>query len=571
MNRSPSPLRRLSAGRTVRAALPAFAALSVAGTAATAWAFVLIARVISDTLLPALHPAGLRADAGAATLPTMALIAALLGVRAATVAGREWLGARLAARMVGEWRARLTDRALALGPVALAGGPDGAGGGGSAALSALDSDLGPRLTPYYARFLPGAVHAGVAALGTLLVTAWLDPATAGVLLVTGPLTVVFLALVGWAAHAAAQRQWEVHTRLTGRLLNLTRSLPTLHLFGAVGAYRDVLDRSAAQHREATLAVLRVAFLSGFVMEFAATLSTALVAVWVGVRLFDGTGQLAPLLAALMLVPEFFGPLRQAGADRHAAMDAEPLARQLGELLGGPVTPAGTARVSGTPTLTLRGACADLGGGAPTRGTLSAVLTPGTHAALRGPSGSGKTTLLHALRKHVPHGGLIEVQGTPLDDLSARGWQQVTAFVPQHPRLIAGTVRENLRLWQPDADDAALHAAARAVGLDGLLGSLPLGWDTPLGEGGTSLSGGELARLALARVLVSGARVVLLDEVTAHLDPRSEQEVLRAIRAGLRGRTVLLATHRPPPPGWPVLTLDTPAGTPSPLAAQGVPA
>ncbi|QBY07389.1 thiol reductant ABC exporter subunit CydD (plasmid) [Deinococcus metallilatus] len=519
-------------------ALAVSGVLSVLGLLATAAAFVLTARVIAAGLLQGHSP-------GVGTLLT---VAALLLARAGAGAVREHLGTRLAARLVGTWRTRLSEAALRLGPVALA---DTRG----ADLATLDLDLVARLTPYYARYLPGAVHAALAFAVVLGVTVWLDPATAGVLLVTGPLTVVFLALVGLATGAATERQWLAHTRLSARLLTLVRHLPTLHAFGAVAPYRDVLARSARQHREATLGVLRVAFLSGFVMDFAATLATALVAVWIGVRLFGGSAELAPTLTALMLVPEFFGPLRQLGTDRHAALDAEPVAARLQDLLTRPVAPSGEGTVpAGVPHLSLSLARADL----PTpTAPVSVELPPGTLAALRGPSGSGKTTLLHALRKHVPHLGSIRVDGTPLDDLGAT-WQARVAFVPQHPRLIAGSARDNLRLAAPDAGDADLERACEAVGLGDVLRALPSGFDTPLGEGGALLSGGETARLALARALLSGADVILLDEVSAHLDPESEAELHAVIERAFAGRTVLLATHRAVPPGWREISLGAPA-------------
>jgi len=538
--RPPDPVRRaLNAPPGLGRPLALGAALSLLGALGTALAFVLAARIIAGVLtLPARLP-----DIGEV------LGAALgLGVRALTGAVREALSARLAADATAWQRGRLTARLLALGPVALSGRR-------AADLVTLSSDLGPRLTPYYARFLPGRAHAAICALVALGVTACLDPATAALLLVTGPLTVVFLYLVGLATHAATQAQWTRHTRLAGRLLTLTRHLPTLHAFGAVPTYRDVLVRSAGAHREATLRVLRVAFLSGFVMEFAATLATALVAVWIGVRLFGGEATLAPTLAALMIVPEFFGPLRQLGADRHAALDAEPLARDLAALDAVPGAPEGTRDAPlGAPALTFHGARADLPG---VTATLTGMVASGEHVALRGPSGVGKSALLHALGKYVAHTGQVAVGGVPLDDLNADRWARRVALVPQAPRLLAASVRDNLRLAAPDADDGALWTTLHEVGLDGVVAALPGTLDAPLGEGGTRLSGGETARLALARALLSGADLLLLDEVTAHLDGDTARDLHALIGRAARGRTALLVTHRDPPPGWRTLTLEAP--------------
>lgn len=532
--RSSGPLRFLAAVPGSPATLALSAGLSLLGALGTALAFVQAAEWMAALL-----------RGPAPMTPPYWSVALGLGLRAAAAAARDALTQAFAARAVRTWRERLTDAALALGPVALAGRR-------TADLLALSAELGPRLTPLFARYLPGRAHAALSGLVALTVTAWLDPATAGVLLVTGLLTVVFLWLVGLATHAATDAQWAQHTRLNARLLTLTRHLGTLHAFGAVNTYRDVLVRSAAAQRGATLRVLRVAFLSGFVLEFAATLSTALVAVWIGVRLFSGEVTLAPTLAALMLVPEFFGPLRQLGADRHAALDAEPLSAQLQALLSVPRAPQGDVRLPEGPlTLSLTGARAALPG---LTATLDAHLSAGAHVALLGPSGSGKSALLHALGKYVGHDGEILVNGAPLNSLQAQAWAGRVALVPQHPRLLAASVRENLRLLAPHTADPAVQRAVDAVGLRATVDALPRGLDEPLGEGGTLLSGGETARLGLARALLAGADLLLLDEVTAHLDDETAQDVHRLVARAAAGRTVVLVTHRAPPPGWPVLHL-----------------
>ncbi len=517
----------------------AFSSLySLTEVAGTLFAWIVAARLISAALLS--H-----------TLPKwsdLLLVAAGLLVRALAQSFRARHNAHSAARSVRRWRDRATAAALNLGPAALAGEQ-------SSDLALLNGDLEARLTPYYARYLPQAAHAAVAALAVLAATLWLDPPTALVLALTGPLTVVFLALVGLAAQAETEQQWLAHLRLGARLVTLTRNLPTLHAFGQVQTYRALLDTSAAAHRVTTLKVLRVAFLSGFVLDFAATLSTALAAVWIGVRLFGGHAALAPTLAALMLMPEFFGPLRQLGADRHAALDAEPLARRLQALLSVQVAPSGElTRPPAAPHIILHQARADLK--APIF-PLTLDLAPGTHLALRGPSGSGKTSLLHALRKHRPHTGQVLVDGVPLDALNAANWQAQVAYVPQSPRLLAASVWDNLRLLRPQASDAEALETVRQVGLNRVLGSLPSGLDTLLGEGGVLLSGGETARLALARVLLSGAGLVLLDEVTAHLDDETATQIGAVIGQVFAGRTVILATHRAAPAGFREVPLTRP--------------
>lgn len=534
-------LRKLAEHPLVVRFLALSGLLSTLSILATILAFTLIAQAIAEGLHVQALP----------DMQTLGLIVAALLLRAVCSAGREWTGTHLATKRIHSLRTEFVQQTLTLGPVLLSGHK-------LSGLALLNADLDTRLTPFFARFLPSAVHAGISVpliVGYLL---WVDPLTAGLLALTGPLTILFLYLVGLATHAATEQQWMAHTRLGARMLTLTRHLPTLQAFGQVGPYREVLGQTSKQHSKSTLKVLRVAFLSGFVMEFAGTLSTALVAVWIGVRLFEGTAELAPTLAALMLVAEFFGPLRQVGADRHAAMDAEPVAARLLELSETPTAPFGRFNLSDQGIeLKLDNVRAAI---PTTTSRLSAQLSQGTHVALRGPSGSGKSSLLHAIRKHIPHEGCIWVNGYKLDELNTPAWQEGVVFVPQHPRLVAGSVSDNLRLAHPKATLAELQTAAQAVGLWPIINALPQGFDTPLGEGGVMLSGGETARLALARALLSGAELILLDEITAHLDQHTEQAILATIREAFHKRSVILATHRPVPDGfveW-KLTAEEPA-------------
>lgn len=520
-------LRELGRHPDVRQALTLSALLSLISTLLTATFAITAAQAIATALLDHRLPA---------TAVTLTIAVSLLG-RAVTAPLRERILTRMAARRLHDLRADLTHAALTLGPVQLSAQR-------SSHLNLLDTDLDTRLAPYFARFLPARWHAAITTPTLLIVTALLDPATALLLAITGPLTILFLWLVGLAAHAATDRQWQAHTRLNARLLTVTAHLPLLHLHGQVSTYRRVLKASAEQHRTLTLNVLKIAFLSGLVLEFAVTLATALVAVWIGVRLFGGAASLAPTLAALMLVAEYFGPLRQLGADRHAAMDAEPLATHLAALRR--MTPVLTGQrptEPGPPTLTFRDARAHFpGSGGAGCSPLTATVPAGTHVTLRGPSGSGKTSLLHALRRHVPFQGDILVNGTPLQHLDADAWRAHVAFIPQHPHLLAASLRVNLSVTRPDASDTNLIDVATQVGLLDLIRHLPQGLDTPLGEGGLHLSGGELARLSLARALLTTPALVLLDEPTAHLDPETEAAIVQVIQAAFRSSTVVLVTH-----------------------------
>jgi ABC-type transport system involved in cytochrome bd biosynthesis fused ATPase/permease subunit len=289
-------------------------------------------------------------------------------------------------------------------------------------------------------------------------------------------------------------------------------------------------------------VLRTAFLSGFVLEFGATLCTALVAVTVGVRLFEGHLPFETALLVLLLTPEFFAPLRALGADHHASLEGRPAAERLFALLDAPVPVRGERAVpAGVPHVRLVGV-----GVGPVVDGVDLDLPPGSRTALVGPSGAGKTTLARLLLGLTPpERGTVLVDGVPLAEIDPGAWRVRTAYVPERPYLLPGTVADNVRLGRPDATDAEVaRALARAHAT--FVAALPHGADTPLGEDGARLSGGERLRIALARAFVKDAAVVVLDEPTSQLDPGGEAEVLAALADLAEGRTVLTITHRSAP-------------------------
>ncbi|ULH17289.1 ATP-binding cassette domain-containing protein (plasmid) [Deinococcus sp. KNUC1210] len=521
--RPPNVTRRLNLESGVRPLVVGSALLSFVGALLGVGAWLLLARGITGL---AFGP-----QASSWVLPCALL---LLLVRALLNAARETWNARSSARIVGGLRERAAARLIALGPGVLADL-----GESRSAVGLLESL--PKLSAYYARWLPQAAHsaAGLLVAGSAL--CWLDWQSALIVAITVPLCVLFLVLVGWAAQDASQNAWTATTRLGARLSGSLSALPTLRAFGADAAQAQALAGEAQTYRAATLGVLKMAFLSGFVLDFAATMSAALIAVTVGVRLFEARLDFASALATLLLLPELFGPLRQLGTDRHASMDAQAPARSLYALLDTPGVPSGTRRVDGVPSLSLNAAGLTLAG----REVLRAVnlrVAAGEQVALRGESGSGKTSLLRGLRKDVPLSGDVRINGIPLDELETRAWRENIAVVTQRPRFLPGTLRANLAV--PEAE---LERVLTAVGLT----AFP---DTVLSEDGSPLSGGERARLALARAALSNAPLLLLDEPTAHLDPLAEREVLSLLGTLFAGRTLLLVTHRHVPAGCSVARL-----------------
>ena len=475
-----------------------------------------------------------------------ALAGALVGVlaawaaRAGVVGLRDRAAARTSARVRRELRRQLLRRLVVLGPAAAAGERAGE------LVTTVTEGVG-RLDGVLGRYLPGAATAAVVpplVAATVLV---LDPASGGLLLLTGPLVLVFLWLTGTLAARSARASWETLAQLGAVLVDTVRVLPTLAAYGRARSSVRWLTEVSEAHRRSTMRVLRTAFLSGFVLEFGAVLCTALVAVTVGVRLFQGGMELERALLVLLLTPEFFAPLRALGADRHASLEGRPAAERVFALLDAPVPPRGTGAVpAGVPSVALRGVTVRYGD----RVALDGVdldLPPLSRTALVGPSGAGKSTVARLLLGFTtPDAGAVLVGGVPLTDLDPDGWRARVAYVPERPWLLPGTVADNVRLGRPGATDTEVAGALARAGLTGLVRRLPQGADTPLGEDAARLSGGERVRLALARAFVKDAPFLVLDEPTGQLDAATEAEVLAALDELARGRTVLTVTHRTAP-------------------------
>ena len=405
------------------------------------------------------------------------------------------------------------------------------------------------LVPYYAGYLPQVAFAVLVPALILLVVLPADPWSALVLVFTAPLVPLFMVLAGQAAEQASQRRWMRLRRMGAHFMDALAGLTTLRLYRAATREQALLEATGEAYRRETMAVLRIAFLSALVLEFFATVSIAVLAVLIGFRLMWGKLAFEQGLFVLLLAPEFFLPLRALGTQRHRRMDAAAAATDLVEWLAVQL-PQAAQVASPSPIaatqLTIdfeRVGFAHEDGRAVLR-DLDLHLPAGTSLTLVGASGSGKSTLLSLLMGFdAPQSGRILVDGHDLARTDLDAWRRHIAWIPQRAHVFHGSLRDNLLIAAADADTFTLWRALQAASLDGVVARLPQGLDTPLGERGHGLSGGECQRLALARAWLRNAPLLLLDEPTQHLDDATAASIDAALARLGEGRTVIRITHR----------------------------
>ena len=408
------------------------------------------------------------------------------------------------------------------------------------------------LVPYYAGYLPQVALTAVIPAVILLAVLPADPWSALILLFAAPLIPLFMVLVGGAAERASQRRWSRLRRMGARFMDALSGLTTLRLCRASGREEALLAASGEAYRQETMAVLRIAFLSALVLEFFATVSIAVLAVLIGFRLMWGTLAFEQGLFVLLLAPELFLPLRALGTQRHKRMEAAAAAEDLLTLLA---TPVDEAVAHGEPASPKAFAARQIAlafehvefrhePGRPVLRDLEFTLEAGTVLTLVGSSGSGKSTLFNLLMGFgSPQRGRILVNGQDLALLDVASWRQHIGWVSQRAHVFQGSLRDNLLIAAPAADESRLQRALQAAALQSVLVRLPQGLDTPLGEHGHGLSGGERQRLALARAWLRDAPLLLLDEPTQHLDNATAAVIDNAIDQLAAGRTVIRIAHR----------------------------
>jgi thiol reductant ABC exporter CydD subunit len=475
----------------------------------------------------------------------------VLGALAAVLVGRaglawasELVAHRSSAAVTSEIRRSTLGHVADLGPGSLEGRDSGR-------LAVLTTTGLDGLDVYFARYLPQLCLAVIVPLTVVIAVAGVDWISAVIVVVTVPLIPLFMGLVGASTRArTAARLHSLH-RLAGHFLDVVAGLPTLKVFGRAKAQAALIARTTDRYRSTTMAVLRLTFLSSLILELVATVSVALVAVAVGLRLLGGHISFRAALFVLVLAPEAYLPLRSLGANWHAGADGARAAEEafaLADQATGGATP-GAPNVPPRPNRDATIEIAGLGVTYPGRDTpalrdLDLVVAPGETVAIVGPSGSGKSTLLAVLLGlRSPSTGSVRVGGIDLADLDLDRWRSQIAWVPQRPHLFSWSVADNVRLGRRQASDDEVGAALRAAALGPVVDRLADGADTVLGEGGAGLSVGERRRLALARAFVRDAPVLLLDEPTAGLDAGTEAAVVDTLRRLVRGRTAVIVSHR----------------------------
>jgi ATP-binding cassette subfamily C protein CydD len=540
MNQAPIPHQQRPESWLIWQSIPVRRDLawSVFWAVAAAGAMVLQARLLAI----ACHRLVMDHAAVALVAPVLWGAAALALLRGGLHLLAEWQATMAAATLKQHLRTLLVEALRESGSSLLRA--EGTGAVVEAATTGIED-----VEPYVTRFLPQlAVTALLPALILLVVlpTEW---RTSLVLVFSAPFIPLLMVLIGRGAERRNSLQWRQLARMAGHFLDLVQGLPDLRIFAATKREAAVVARVADDYRRSTMAVVRLAFLSALTLEFFSTVGTAVAAVLIGFQLLFGSLSLMKGLFILLLVPEFYLPFRTLGLAYHARMKGIAAAERLAPLLAAasatsPETPSMAPSSTSAPAIRFAGVSCRRESG---RGSLSGItldLPAGSFTALVGASGSGKSTLARLLAGLLqPDGGMITVDGVDLRRIATDPWHSRMAWVSQRPVFFKGTIRDNLLLAAPGADDRALGAALDAAGATPFLRQQPEGLDTPLGDRGAGLSGGELRRLAVARALLRNAALVVLDEPTAGLDRESEMLVLQSIRRLAAGRTVLAISHR----------------------------
>lgn len=409
------------------------------------------------------------------------------------------------------------------------------------------------LDAYFSQYLPQVLVSVMLPLTILAVVFPIDLLTGIIFVLTAPLIPLFMVLIGWAAEALTKRQWKALTHLGSYFLDTLQGIATLKVLGRNRERGDEVRDASERYRQATLAVLRVTFISALALELIATISTALVAVEIGLRLLYGRIAFQQAFFILLIAPDFYLPLRNLSARYHAGMTGVTAAKKIYDLLDVPETrqpvkyamPQLKAAFSSDFHINVRDLSYVYAGmGAHSLNAIQLDLDSCKHYALAGRSGSGKSTLARILLRFIePSDGQVLLNGLEMRHFSSHDWRECVGWLPQNPSIFNDTLAGNITLNDARFSTRQVEEALQYAGLTELLSSLPLGLKTPLQEAGARFSGGQLQRVALARVFLRRPYLLILDEPTSHLDPELEQSLDASVQELMRGRTTLTIAHR----------------------------
>nr|WP_064973783.1 thiol reductant ABC exporter subunit CydD [Lactococcus lactis] len=446
---------------------------------------------------------------------------------------------KLAYQLATKLRGDMLDKFFRLGPVAIAN--LGSGSAATTVITGID-----QVENYIKLVLSKVLNMMIIPMLILIPVYFLDWQSGIVLTLTFPFAIIFMILLGYAAQGRAERQYKTFQYLSNHFLDSLRGISTLKYFGLSKDYSNSIYKTSEDFRKETMGALRIAMLSTFALDFFASLSVAVVALFLGLRLMSGDILLFPALAALILAPEYFLPLRDFASDYHATLNGKNALAAVNEVLSteentlSVLTEKVTWSANSQLQLTALGKIYDTGRGI---SNVNLSVNGFKKIAIVGNSGSGKSTLLSMLAGFLkPTAGEIKLNEQSLTSLTDENYRQSVQFIPQKTYIFAGTFRENLAFYEPDSTDDEIKAAAKLAGLESLIDEI--GLDGQIGASGRTISGGQAQRVALARAFLSHTRNILfLDEPTAHLDIETELEIKANILPLLENKLVFIATHR----------------------------
>jgi len=478
--------------------------------------------------------------------PLMVSLLGIIIIRAVMLLLNETSAGVFAVRVKQAVRNLLAQKILHIGPLAVQAEQSGE-------ISAVMVEGVEALDAYFRQFLPQLALAALIPAVILAVVFPVDFISGLVLLLTAPLIPAFMILIGSQSEKITRRQWTLLSRLSAHFLDSLRGLETLKTLNRSREHGKSIEAASERYRQVTMQIMRVTFLSALVLELVGTLSTAVIAVEVGLRLLYGRMDFTGALFILIIAPDFYLPLRNLGLRFHASMAGVSAAKRIFSLLdlpeSGDTVRPGVIILNDDPGSQLTLELENVGYSYPGReemavSGLSFTLSPGKLTALVGPSGAGKTTLAQLLlRFSEPHEGVIRVNGIPLEQIPMETWRRKITWVPQNPALFSGTLRENICLGRPDALFEEVCHAAQAAQLAVWIETLPHQYETRIGERGMGISGGQAQRIAIARALLAETPFVIMDEPASNLDPRLESLLALATREISQKRTVLMIAHR----------------------------